>query len=137
VANRVIESWIGDSQATPLNPNSLSKSTCNISPALLSRISFNDRPTSVIYPFAEPPSEIRKRNFGHLMEPEEKIITVDDNGKIQRLTESSSSSSAPLEYQGVLKKIPSTSVHGMRTIKSLSGNQFSSSSSSFQFALFC
>ncbi len=43
VANRVIESWIGDTEATPLNPNSLSKSTCNLSPALLSRISFNDR----------------------------------------------------------------------------------------------
>ncbi len=43
VANRVIGSWIGDSQATPLNPNALSKSTCNLSPALLSRISFNDR----------------------------------------------------------------------------------------------
>jgi len=113
-ANRVIGSWIGDSQATPLNPNGLSKSTCNLSPALLSRISFNDRPASVIYPYAEPTSEIRKRNFGHLMEPQEKILTVDDNGKIQTSIES------PLEYQGVLKKPPSTSVHGMRTIKSLS-----------------
>ncbi len=121
MANRVIESWIGDSQATPLNANALSKSTCNLSPGLLSRISFNDRPTSVIYPFAEPTNEIRKRNFGHLIEPQEKILTVDDNGKIQRSTESSSTSS-PLEYQGVLKKTPSTSVHGMRTIKSLSGN---------------
>jgi hypothetical protein len=129
VANRVIESWIGDSQATPLNPNALSKSTCNLSPGLLSRISFNDRPTSVIYPFAEPSNEIRKRNFGHLMESQEKILTVDDNGKIQTSIESSSfSSSSPLEYQGVLKKTPSTLVHGMRTIKSLSGNQSSSSS---------
>jgi len=56
------------------------------------------------------------------MESQEKIITVDDNGKIQTSIESpSSSSSSPLEYQGVLKKPPSTSVHGMRTIKSLSG----------------
>ena len=122
MANRVIESWIGDSEAKPLNPKVLSKSTCNLSPALLSRISFNDRPTSVIYPYAEPSNEIRKRNFGHLMEPQEKILTVDDNGKIQRSIESpSSSSSSPLEYQGVLKKTPSASVHGMRTIKSLSG----------------
>jgi predicted RNA-binding protein with RPS1 domain len=52
------------------------------------------------------------------MEPQEKILTVDDNGKIQTSIESLSS---PLEYQGVLKKPPSTSVHGMRTIKSLSG----------------
>ncbi len=52
------------------------------------------------------------------MEPQEKILTVDDNGKIQTSIESLSS---PLEYQGVLKKPLSTSVHGMRTIKSLSG----------------
>jgi hypothetical protein len=52
------------------------------------------------------------------MESQEKILTVDDNGKIQRSFESPSS---PLEYQGVLKPTPSTSVHGMRTIKSLSG----------------
>ncbi len=55
------------------------------------------------------------------MEPQEKILTVDDNGKVRSSVESSSSSSSPLEYQGVLKKTPSTSIHGMRTIKSLSG----------------
>ncbi|CAF1421824.1 unnamed protein product [Adineta steineri] len=115
VANRVIESWIGDGQAKPLNSNTLSKSTCNLSPALLSRISFNDRPTSVIYPYAEPVNDIRKRNFGHLNDSNEKILTVDDNGKIQTTLSSSS-----LEYQGVFKKPPSTSIHGMRTIKSLS-----------------
>jgi hypothetical protein len=82
---------------------------------------FSSGPTSVIYPFAEPTNEIRKRNFGHLMETQEKILTVDDNGKIQTSIGSPSSSSSPLEYQGVLKKPPSTSVHGMRTIKSLSG----------------
>jgi hypothetical protein len=48
------------------------------------------------------------------MEPQEKIMTVDDNGKVRSSFESSSS---PLEYQGVLKKPLST----MRTIKSLSG----------------
>ncbi len=47
VANRVIESWIGDEQATPLNPNSLSKSTCNLSPAMLARISYNDRKLNI------------------------------------------------------------------------------------------
>ena len=73
----------------------------------------------MIYPYEEPTSEIRKRNFGHLMEPEEKVITVDDNGKIQ--TRPASSTTSPLDYQGVLKKVPSTSVHGLRTIKSLSG----------------
>jgi hypothetical protein len=52
------------------------------------------------------------------MESQEKIITVDNNGKIKTSFEAlSSSSSSPLEYQGVLKKTPST----MRTIKSLSG----------------
>ena len=74
----------------------------------------------MVYPFAEPTSEIRKRNFGHLMESSEKILTVDDNGKVRASVESPSSS-PPLEYQGVLKKTPSTSVHGMRTMKSLSG----------------
>ena len=57
------------------------------------------------------------------MEPSEKILTVDDNGKVRSSVESPSSS-PPLEYQGVLKKTPSTSVHGMRTIKSLSGKLF-------------
>ncbi|CAF3189122.1 unnamed protein product [Rotaria sp. Silwood2] len=117
IANRVIENWIGDNQATRLNSNVLSKSTCNLSPAMLSRISFNDRPASVVYPYAEPTSDIRKRNFGHVMESEEKIITVDDNGKIQTKIASLSS---PLDYQGVLKQTSSTSFHGMRTIKSLS-----------------
>ncbi|CAF3749767.1 unnamed protein product [Rotaria sp. Silwood1] len=65
---------------------------------------------SVVYPYAEQTS--------NLMEREEKIIAVDDNGKIQ--TKLASSSSSPLAYQGVLRKTPSTSVHGMRTIKSLS-----------------
>ncbi|CAF3661343.1 unnamed protein product [Rotaria socialis] len=119
LANRIIENWLGDSQTTRLNSSVLSKSSCNLSPAMLSRISLNDRPTSVIYPYEEPTSEIRKRNFGHLLEPEEKVITVDDNGKIQTRPASSLSSS-PLDYQGVLKKVPSTSVHGLRTIKSLS-----------------
>ncbi|UJR14652.1 hypothetical protein I4U23_001645 [Adineta vaga] len=119
VANRVIESWLDDEQASPLNPNALSRSTCNLSPALLSRISFNDRPASVAYPFAEPTNDIRQRNFGHLMESKEKILTVDNNGNV-RSTLSSSVSSTPLEYQGVLKKPPSTPMSGMRTIKSLS-----------------
>ncbi|CAF4483160.1 unnamed protein product, partial [Rotaria magnacalcarata] len=110
---------LGDSQTTRLNSSVLSKSSCNLSPAMLSRISLNDRPTSVIYPYEEPTSEIRKRNFGHLMEPEEKVLTVDDNGKIQTRPASLLSSS-PLDYQGVLKKVPSTSVHGLRTTKSLS-----------------
>ncbi|CAF4483279.1 unnamed protein product, partial [Rotaria magnacalcarata] len=118
-ANRIIENWLGDSQTTRLNSSVLSKSSCNLSPAMLSRISLNDRPTSVIYPYEEPTSEIRKRNFGHLMEPEEKVMTVDDNGKIQTRPASLLSSS-PLDYQGVLKKVPSTSVHGLRTTKSLS-----------------
>ncbi|CAF0744853.1 unnamed protein product [Adineta ricciae] len=117
-ANRVIGSWLGDDQVTSLNRNSLSKSASNLSPALLSRISFNDRPTSVVYPFAEPANDIRKRNFGHLMEPEEKVLTVDDNGKVRSST--ALTASPPLEYQGVLKKTPSTSTHGMRTVKSLS-----------------
>lgn len=82
-------------------------------------------PTSVVYPFAEPTSEIRKRNFGHLMESSEKILTVDDNGKVRASVESPSSASPPLEYQGVLKKTPSASVHGMRTMKSLSGRSSS------------
>jgi hypothetical protein len=40
LASRCItENWLGTNQSTPLNP----KSKCNLSPALLSRISFNDR----------------------------------------------------------------------------------------------
>ena len=77
-------------------------------------------PASVAYPFGEPKNDIRKRNFGHLMTPQEKVLTVDDNGKIQT-SASTSSLSSPLGYQGVLKKTPSTTVQGMRTIKSLSG----------------
>lgn len=78
---------------------------------------FHLGPASVVYPYSEPSNDIRKRNFGHLIDSQEKIITVDDNGKIRTSLESS-----PLEYQGVLKKTPSTSIHGMRTIKSLSGD---------------
>ncbi|CAF3828617.1 unnamed protein product [Rotaria sp. Silwood1] len=55
---------------------------------------------SVVYPYAEQTS--------NLMEREEKIIAVDDNGKIQ--TKLASSSSSPLAYQGVLRKTPSTSI---------------------------
>ncbi|CAF5138166.1 unnamed protein product, partial [Rotaria sp. Silwood1] len=115
IGNRVIENCIDNKQTTRLNSNILSKSTCNLSPAMLSRISFNDRPTSVIYPYVETINDIRKHNFNHLIESEEKILIVDDNGKIQTKLASST-----LEYQNVLKKIPSTSIHGMRTIKSLS-----------------
>lgn len=121
MATRVIESWLGDEQATPLNPNGLSKSTCNLSPSLLSRISFNERPASVIYPFAEPKNDIRKRNFGHLLEPQEKVTTIDDQGRIQISRPLLSSSSAmTLDYQGVLKKTPSKSIQSLRTLKSLS-----------------
>ncbi|CAF4674101.1 unnamed protein product, partial [Rotaria magnacalcarata] len=42
-ANRIIENWLGDSQTTRLNSSVLSKSSCNLSPAMLSRISLNDR----------------------------------------------------------------------------------------------
>ncbi|CAF3667994.1 unnamed protein product [Rotaria sp. Silwood1] len=115
IGNRVIENCIDNKQTTRLNSNILSKSTCNLSPAMLSRISFNDRPTSVIYPYVETINDIRKKNFNHLIESEEKILIVDDNGKIQTKLASST-----FEYQDVLKKIPSTSIHGMRTIKSLS-----------------
>ncbi|CAF3665212.1 unnamed protein product [Rotaria sp. Silwood1] len=115
IGNRVIENCIDNKQTTRLNSNILSKSTCNLSPAMLSRISFNDRPTSVIYPYVETINDIRKHNFNHLIESEEKILIVDDNGKIQTKLASST-----FEYQDVLKKIPSTSIHGMRTIKSLS-----------------
>lgn len=62
------------------------------------------------------------------MESEEKVITVDDDGKIRtRRASSSSSSSSPLEYQGVLKApAPPTNANGLRTIKSLSGLIFKS-----------
>ncbi|CAF5006706.1 unnamed protein product, partial [Rotaria sp. Silwood1] len=111
IGNRVIENCIDNKQTTRLNSNILSKSTCNLSPAMLSRISFND----LFYPYFETINDIRKKNFNHLIESEEKILIVDDNGKIQTKLASST-----FEYQDVLKKIPSTSIHGMRTIKSLS-----------------
>ncbi|CAF5064317.1 unnamed protein product, partial [Rotaria sp. Silwood1] len=98
IGNRVIENCIDNKQTTRLNSNILSKSTCNLSPAMLSRISFNDRPTSVIYPYVETINDIRKHNFNHLIESEEKILIVDDNGKIQTKLASST-----LEYQNVLK----------------------------------
>ena len=80
---------------------------------------FHLGPISVVYPFAEPTNDIRKRNFGHLMEPEEKVLTVDDSGKVRRST--ALTASPPLEHQGVMQKTPSTSTHGTRTLISLSG----------------
>ncbi|CAF1053049.1 unnamed protein product [Rotaria sordida] len=112
IVNRIIDNEIDNNQTTRLNSNILSKSTCNLSPAMLSRISFNNRPASIV----ESTSDIRKRNFSHLRKPEEKIITVDNNGKIQ----TKFTLSSPFDDQSILKKPPSTSIHGMRTIKSLS-----------------
>ncbi|CAF5167719.1 unnamed protein product [Rotaria magnacalcarata] len=43
LTNRIVENWLGDSQTTRLNSSVLSKSSCNLSPAMLSRISLNDR----------------------------------------------------------------------------------------------
>ena len=77
----------------------------------------------MVYPYAEPTNDIRKRNFGNLLESKEKILTVDDNGKVKAKFESTSSKSS-LDYEGVLKTSPPTSSHGMRSVKSLSGNVF-------------
>lgn len=44
VPNAILDNWVNRNQSTPLNP----KSKCHLSPALLSRISFNDRSLNLL-----------------------------------------------------------------------------------------
>ncbi|CAF0973213.1 unnamed protein product [Didymodactylos carnosus] len=96
-ATRIIETYLSDPDAKPLNPFGTKP---KVSDALLSRISLKDRARAerpiVSYPYDDPDSFIKKD-----LETEpvsfDKIITLDHNGKLQ------TSKTLPFQYNGVLK----------------------------------
>ena len=95
-SNSLLENWHRHSQSTPLNP----KSKCSLSPALVSRISYND--TSSLQ---DESSAIKKCHFEHIIETPGRTIV----NNLSMVTPTCS------------KKTPPTSVPGMRIMKSISG----------------
>ncbi|CAF1016163.1 unnamed protein product [Adineta steineri] len=98
-----MDHWLGIKQSTPLNP----QSKCSLSPALLSRISFNDHSSyneSTIINEKYPD----EHTIIQVLQTPKRIQTINSNDKIKTLLDSCSK---------IVSPSPS---HGMRPIKSLS-----------------
>ncbi|CAF1363314.1 unnamed protein product [Adineta ricciae] len=94
-SNYIHEHWLANNQSTPVNP----QSKCSLSPALLSRISFNDHASC---------DDVTLIHSSHSHEHLQTPKRVDRNDKIQTLLESCQ------------KRTPPASTRGLRAMKSLS-----------------
>ncbi|UJR32101.1 hypothetical protein I4U23_019569 [Adineta vaga] len=97
ISNYANEHWLSNNQSTPVDP----QSKCNLSPALLSRISFNDHASCDEVTLINP-----NISSEHFYTPKR----VDHNEKLQTLIESGQQLTSP------------TSTRGMRMIKSISNS---------------